>query len=71
MKQGGRLHMPAALSSGKMLPSRYPPDRRLGGPQSRSGRYGEEKNLLPGIKIRSLGPPDRSLVAKPTELSKP
>jgi hypothetical protein len=24
---------------------RYPLDRRLGGPQSRSGRRGEEKNL--------------------------
>jgi hypothetical protein len=26
---------------------RYPLDRRLGGPQSRSGHYGEEKNLTP------------------------
>jgi hypothetical protein len=26
---------------------RYPLDRRLGGPQSRSGRCGLEKNLLP------------------------
>jgi hypothetical protein len=26
---------------------RYPLDRRLGGPQSRSGRCGEEKNLAP------------------------
>jgi hypothetical protein len=25
---------------------RYPLDRRLGGPQSRSGRCGEDKNLL-------------------------
>jgi hypothetical protein len=31
---------------------RYPLDRRLGGPQSRSGRGGEEKNsqLPPGIE---------------------
>jgi hypothetical protein len=31
----------------------YPLDRRLGGPQSRSGRGGEEKNspLLPGLKL--------------------
>jgi len=30
----------------------YPLDRRLGGPQSRSGNSGEKKNskLLPGIK---------------------
>jgi hypothetical protein len=30
----------------------YPLDRRLGGPQSRSGRGGEEKNsqLLPGLE---------------------
>jgi hypothetical protein len=27
--------------------SRYPLDRRLRGPHSRSGRYGEEKNPLP------------------------
>jgi hypothetical protein len=26
---------------------RYPRDRRTSGPQSRSGRYGEEKNLAP------------------------
>jgi hypothetical protein len=34
---------------------RYPLDRRLGGPQSQSGRYGKEKNplLLPGIEPRS------------------
>jgi hypothetical protein len=36
---------PAALSPAKEL--RYPLDRRLGGPQSRSARCGEEKNLLP------------------------
>jgi hypothetical protein len=37
----GQLHAPAAL-----LPRKEPPvplDRRLGGPQSRSGRRGEEK----------------------------
>jgi hypothetical protein len=37
---------------------RAPPhslDRRLGGPQSRSGRYGEEKILtLPGLELRPL-----------------
>jgi hypothetical protein len=29
----------------RLLYSRYPLDRRLGGSQSQSGRYGEEKNL--------------------------
>jgi hypothetical protein len=27
---------------------RYPLNARLGGPQSRSGRFGEEKSILPG-----------------------
>jgi hypothetical protein len=47
-----------ALGGGKWLASRpgrfipgkslcYPLDRRLGGPQSRSGRGGEEKNSQP------------------------
>jgi hypothetical protein len=36
---------PAALSQGKS--PRYPLDRRLGGPQGRSGRGGEEKNSQP------------------------
>jgi hypothetical protein len=49
MKVSGQLHAPAALLQG-MSPW-YPLDRRLGGPQSRSGRGGEEKNSqsLPGI----------------------
>jgi len=40
---------------------RHPLDRRLGGPQRRSGRGGEEENSLPlpGIEPRS---PSRSLV---------
>jgi hypothetical protein len=33
--------------------SRYPLDSRLGGPQSRSGRSGEDKNSQPGIEPRS------------------
>jgi hypothetical protein len=39
-------------------------DRRLSGPQSQSGPYGEEKNLLtlPGIEIPAFQP-----VAIPTE----
>jgi hypothetical protein len=39
----GQLHAPAALPPGKS--SRYPLYRRLGGPQSRSGRHGEVKNV--------------------------
>jgi len=39
-KVSGKLHVPAALC-------RCPFDRRLGGPQSRSGRDGEEKNSCP------------------------
>jgi hypothetical protein len=41
----GQLHAPAALPPGKS--PRYPFYRRLGGPQSRSGRYGEVKNFYP------------------------
>jgi hypothetical protein len=37
----GQLHAPAALPPGKS--PRYPFYRRLGGPQSRSGRYGKVK----------------------------
>jgi hypothetical protein len=39
----GQLHVPAGLLPGK-LPW-YPFERRLGVPQSRSRRCGEEKNL--------------------------
>jgi hypothetical protein len=42
MEVNGQLHAPATLPPGKE--PRYPLDRRLGGPQSRSGRSGEEKN---------------------------
>jgi hypothetical protein len=40
---------------------RYPLERRLGGPQSRSGRFGEVKILDPtGLELRLLGRPARS-----------
>jgi hypothetical protein len=45
MEVSGQLHAPAALPPGKE--PWYPLDRRLGGPQSRSGRGGEEKNSQP------------------------
>jgi len=38
MEVSGQLHAPAALPPGKE--PWYPLDRRLGGPQSRSGRGG-------------------------------
>jgi hypothetical protein len=50
MEVSGQLHAPAALPPGK--DPQYALDRRLGGPQSRSGRGGEEKNSQypPGIE---------------------
>jgi hypothetical protein len=50
MEVSGHPHAPAALPPGKS--PGYPVDGRLGGPQSRSGRGGEEKNSqpLPGIE---------------------
>jgi hypothetical protein len=46
-----QLHVPAALSPSKV--ARYPLDKRLGAPPSRSGYCGEQKNLaLPGIEPR-------------------
>jgi hypothetical protein len=42
------VQAPTALFLEKLPPPpRYPLHRRLGGPQSRSGRYGEEENLCP------------------------
>jgi hypothetical protein len=51
LAEGGQLHAPAALPRGKS--PRYPLDRRLGGAQSQSGRFGEEKNLDPIGKVTS------------------
>jgi hypothetical protein len=45
MEVSDQLHAPAAFPQGKR--PWYPLDRRLGGPQSRSGRGGEEKNSQP------------------------
>jgi hypothetical protein len=56
MELSGKLHAPAALPPGK--DPRYPLDRRPGGPQSRSGRGGKEKNSqqLSGTEPRSSSP---------------
>jgi hypothetical protein len=45
MEVSGQIHASAALTPWKE--PRYPLDKRLGGPQSRSGHYGEEKNQPP------------------------
>jgi hypothetical protein len=49
----GQLHASAASPPGKEPP--VPMDRRLGGPQSRSGRFGKEKILHP-TRIRTPTP---------------
>jgi hypothetical protein len=60
MGVSGQRHAPAALYPRGKNP-RYPLDRRLGGPQSRSGRRGQKKNLpLSGIEPRSPDCPARS-----------
>jgi hypothetical protein len=48
---------------------RYLLGRRLGGPQYRSGRFGEEKFIfpLPGIEPKVLGFVARSLTPYPVE----
>jgi hypothetical protein len=56
MEVSGQLHAPTALPQGKEpLVSM---DRRLGGPQSRSGRGGEQKNSqpLPGLESPIIQP---------------
>ena len=47
----------------------YPWDKRLGAPQSRFGRYGEDKNYLAAAGIRTPNLPARSLVSVLTALS--
>jgi hypothetical protein len=55
----GRLYAPAALPQEEE--PQYQLDRRLGGPQSQSGRRGEVKNFtLPGLELRPHCRPARS-----------
>jgi hypothetical protein len=54
MEVSGQLHASAALPPGK--DPRYPLDRRLGGPQNRSERGGEEKNSQPPARIEPDNP---------------
>jgi hypothetical protein len=60
MEVSGQLHTPAALPPGKE--PLVPLDRRLGGPQSRSGLCGLEKNSQPppGIEPHNPDRPARS-----------
>jgi hypothetical protein len=44
MEVSGQLHSLTPLLRGKC--PQYPLDKRLGGAQNRSGRFGEEKSLL-------------------------
>jgi hypothetical protein len=54
MEVNGQLHAPAALAPGKE--PLVPLDRRLGGPQSRYERGGEEKNSQPPPGIEPYNP---------------
>jgi hypothetical protein len=56
MEVSGQLHGLAVSPRGKS--PWYSSDRRLGGPQSRSGRGGEEKNSqpLPGLEPPIIQP---------------
>jgi hypothetical protein len=60
MEVSGQLHAPAALPQEKS--PWYQLDRRLGGPQTRSGRGGEEINPQPPPGIEPYKPdrPSRS-----------
>ena len=65
----GQHHAPVVVPPGKK--HRYPFNTRLGGPQSRSERFGEDKNLvsLPGFEPRIIQlvtlavPTERAIVA--------
>jgi hypothetical protein len=50
MEMSGQLHVSAALPLEQS--PQYPLDKRLGGPQSQSGFYGEEKALLSLLGIK-------------------
>jgi hypothetical protein len=63
-----RIHVPAALPPGKS--PLYPLDRRLSGPQSRSGQYGEVKILAPtGTRTPTHRSSSQYPVTIPTVLS--
>jgi hypothetical protein len=64
-----QLHAPAALPPGNR--TRYPLERRLGGPQRRSARRGEGNNSVStGTQTATARPSSPHPVAIPTELSR-
>jgi hypothetical protein len=65
MEVSSQLDAPVTYPQGKS--PRYPLDRRLGGPQSRSGRGGEEKDV-PSSAEHQPGRPSHILVTILTEL---
>jgi hypothetical protein len=59
LQVSGQLHAPADLPQGKSL--RYLFDKRMGGPQDRSGWHRVVKILAsPGLELQPLGRPARS-----------
>jgi hypothetical protein len=58
MEVNSQLYTPAALPQPPGKSPCYQLDRRLGGPQSRSGRGGEDKNSqpLPGLEAPTIQP---------------
>lgn len=67
-----KLFLTSPLDGNGQLHNRCQLYMGLGGPQSPSGRYGKETNLLPplGIEPWLLGCPTRSLVTVLKELSR-
>jgi hypothetical protein len=63
MEVSGQLHAPTALSQGKC--PWYSVDRRLGGPQNRSGRGGEEKKFPSPRRESNTRTPIIQLVVQP------
>jgi hypothetical protein len=68
MEVSGQLHAPAGLPPGK--DPRYPLDRRLGGPQSRSGRGGEEIDFQPPPEIEPWTPIVQPVAQRYTDWAK-
>ena len=61
LELSGQFHASAALPPGKT--ARYPLCRRLGGPQSRSGRNGQDdKSLYPSWTGATIPPPSSPLI---------
>ena len=67
MKMSDQLHAPAALLPRQEL--RYSLDGSVDCPQNRSGRFGEEKNSLDCVWIRTPDRPVHSSVITRTMLS--